>query len=177
MFKSLKLYRFAIPLVVFVLLAGLLWQGLGHTSAILPSVLVGKPVPPFKLTAINDTRQLYTQEIFPKGQLSLLNVWATWCVACRYEHGFLLRLAQQGVPIYGLNYRDRRESAQTWLRDFGNPYRLTLFDGDGRTAIDLGVYGTPETYLIDQNGIIRYRHVGVLDKYVWEREFLPRMGG
>lgn len=173
MFKTLKIYRLSIPLVVFLLLAVLLWQGLSNKPAELPSMLIGKPVPAFQLATLqSDT--LVNQTIF-HGQFSLLNVWATWCVACRVEHEFLTELAQQGVVIYGLNYRDHREAALVWLNDYGNPYQLNLFDAQGKTAIDFGVYGTPETYLVDPQGIIRYRHVGALDNTVWEQEFLPRM--
>jgi len=107
------------------------------------------------------------------GQVSLLNVWATWCVACRVEHPYLLDLAERGVPIFGLNYKDDGSDARKWLLDLGNPYRLDIADREGTLGLDLGVYGAPETYLLDAGGVIRYRHVGIVDQQVWESILQP----
>ncbi|NNL57759.1 MAG: DsbE family thiol:disulfide interchange protein, partial [Pseudomonadales bacterium] len=101
------------------------------------------------------------------GAPALLNVWATWCIACRAEHAYLNQLADSGITIYGLNYKDERDAATQWLARLGNPYRLNIFDHQGRLGLDLGVYGAPETYVLDTEGIIRYRHVGVMNEQVW----------
>ncbi|STI47520.1 thiol:disulfide interchange protein (cytochrome C-type biogenesis protein) [Escherichia coli] len=103
----------------------------------------------------------------------LLNVWATWCPTCRAEHQYLNQLSAQGIRVVGMNYKDDRQKAIRWLKELGNPYALSLFDGDGMLGLDLGVYGAPETFLIDGNGIIRYRHAGDLNPRVWEEEIKP----
>src|SRR5262249_35264730 len=137
------------------------------------SVQVNKPLPEFQLPSLGEGK-LFTPELM-KGRVVLLNVWASWCEACTEEQVLLLRLAREAVPIYGLNYKDETEEAQRWLKEWGNPYQAIGEDKEGKVAIDLGVYGTPETFLIDQKGIIRYRHIGILDEGTWESEFLPRL--
>lgn len=170
---SLSFFRRSLPFILAVLFAILLWQGLSHDPTRLPSALVGKAIPEFDLTTLEDPTKIVTAEQI-KGSIALVNVWASWCYACQLEHPFLLALSQnQRVPIYGLNYRDDRDAAQSRLKESGDPYQFSLFDGEGRAAIDWGIYGTPETFLIDQQGIIRHRHVGVLDQITWEKEFLP----
>ncbi|WP_305817969.1 DsbE family thiol:disulfide interchange protein [Photobacterium leiognathi] len=153
-----------IPLVVFIALVIMFMVQLtrnadGDDPTKLESVLVGKPVPTFKLEDLFQPGKEYQQTIF-KGEPLLLNVWATWCPTCYAEHQYLNTLSKQGVKIIGLNYKDQREKAIGWLTELGNPYLHTLFDGNGMLGMDLGVYGAPETFLIDANGIIRYRHVG-----------------
>lgn len=165
----LKLF---IPLIVFVLLAGLFWVGLGLDPSEMPSAKVGDPVPEFELPTVKDEQRLVTQEIF-KGQISLLNVWGTWCAACRVEHPYLVELAEQGVPIYGVNYKDDVALARKWLDQLEDPYVLSIVDADGRLGLKLGVFGAPETYLVDSEGIVRHRHVGVVDEKVWNRDFVP----
>ncbi|HEX7764859.1 MAG TPA: DsbE family thiol:disulfide interchange protein, partial [Cellvibrio sp.] len=108
-----------------------------------------------------------------KGRVSLLNVWATWCVTCRQEHEFLNSLKAQGIPIYGVNYKDNDEDAQTWLTELHNPYVFSVIDSDGRLGIDLGVFGAPETYVIDKTGVIRYKHIGDVNAVVWEKTLKP----
>ena len=108
-----------------------------------------------------------------EGQVSLLNVWATWCVACRVEHPYLKQLAQQGIPLFGINYKDNDVAAQRWLDELGDPYRFNIADHEGTLGLDLGVYGAPETYLVDATGVIRYRHVGVVDERVWKTVLEP----
>lgn len=163
---------FFLPLVVVLGLGALLWRGLSIDPKELPSALVGKPVPNFELPWIERPGENLDQEIF-QGEVSLLNVWATWCPACKDEHPFLMELADRGVRIIGLDYKDDLNAAKKWLRDLGNPYQATIFDQEGRLGLDLGVYGAPETFLIDQEGIVRLRHAGVVDETVWREKFLP----
>lgn len=160
-----------IPLVAFLALAVVLMVQLtrnaeGDDPTKLESVLVGKPVPTFKLEDLVEAGKLYEQDIF-KGEPLLLNVWATWCPTCYAEHTYLNELAAQGVKIIGLNYKDERLKAVRWLNELGNPYIHSLFDGNGMLGMDLGVYGAPETFLIDADGIIRYRHVGDVNDRNW----------
>ena len=123
---------------------------------------------------LENTDRMVDQDIF-KGKVSLLNVWATWCPTCYAEHGFLVTLAEQGVPIYGVNYKDDVPAAQKWLKELHNPYVLSVVDADGRLGVNLGVFGAPETYVIDKQGIIRYKHIGVVDEKVWTQTLQPLM--
>lgn len=169
--RRLKLF---IPLFIFMVLALLFWRGLGIDPSHMPSALVDKAVPPFSLTTVKDETRRVDESIF-KGKVSLLNVWATWCVTCRVEHPFLVQLAEQGVPIYGVNYKDDVAEARKWLKTLHDPYILSVVDSDGRLGIDLGVFGAPETYVVDAEGIIRHRHVGVVDERVWRQTLAPLM--
>lgn len=135
--------------------------------------MIGQPLPIFRLEALDKPGQTYNQQTLITGKPLLLNVWATWCPTCRAEHRYLNALAEQGVRVVGLNYKDDRQKAVTWLNTLGNPYALSLYDGDGMLGLDLGVYGAPETFLIDGNGIIRYRHAGDLNPRVWQQEVKP----
>jgi len=163
-----------IPFGVFVLLVLFLWRGLSLDPHHIPSAHIGKPLPTFQLPALGDNQRPFTNMSL-NGHLAILNVWASWCEACRDEQVFLLKLAREGVAIYGLNYKDNTQNATQWLSEWGNPYKMVGEDTDGKVAIDLGVYGAPETFLIDTRGVIRYRHLGVLDAISWQREFLPRI--
>lgn len=167
-----------IPLVIFMATMLLLvWQlarnAQGDDPASLESTLIGQPVPLFRLEALEDSKQHFQADVLSQGEPLLLNVWATWCPTCRAEHRYLNQLSAQGIRVVGLNYKDDRLKAIDWLKTLGNPYALSLFDGDGMLGLDLGVYGAPETFLIDGQGIIRYRHAGDLNDRVWEREFRP----
>lgn len=164
--------RYLTPLVLFLALAALLYKGLALNPREVPSPLIGKPAPEFTLPELKDTSRQLSHTDF-QGKVSLLNVWATWCVSCRAEHPLLMQLARQGVAIYGLDYKDSREDAQRWLQRFGDPYVANAFDADGRVGIDWGVYGTPETFVIDQQGIIRHKHIGPLTEEAIQREILP----
>ncbi|WP_413284858.1 DsbE family thiol:disulfide interchange protein [Vibrio sp. MA40-2] len=144
----------------------------GEDPTKLESVLVGKTVPEFRLEDLAEPGKLHDQAIF-KGEPLLLNVWATWCPTCYAEHQTLNELADRGVKIIGLNYKDERDKAITWLNDLGNPYLISLFDGDGMLGLDLGVYGAPETFLIDANGTVRYRHVGNVTLQNWAEVLQP----
>jgi len=163
-----------LPVIVFAFLVVFFWRGLSLDPQKLPSVQVGQPLPEFKLPILKDqTKNLTPANL--RGKISLLNVWASWCSACIEEQVFLIQLAQQGMPIYGLNYKDDSAKAAQWLVQWGNPYRLIGTDKTGKVAIDLGVYGAPETFLIDKHGIIRFRHVGVLDEKSWTQDFIPQI--
>ena len=168
-----RFVRYLMPLAVFLALAGLLYKGLSLDPRKVPSPLIDKPAPAFSLTRLNDPQAILGSEDL-KGKVSLFNVWATWCVACRSAHPVLMQLAESGrVAIYGLNYKDDREKAKSWLVRYGDPYIANAFDSDGRVGIDWGVYGTPETFIVDQQGIIRHKHIGPLTVDVLRDEILP----
>ncbi len=151
------------------------WVGLGRDPSVVPSPLIGKPAPSFELPRLDDPGQSFSNADFA-GKIALINVWGTWCVGCRQEHDTLLAIAASGeVPIYGLNWKDDSTAARQWLKQLGNPYALTGVDADGRVAIDWGVYGAPETFLLDANGIVVYKHIAPLNLETWEHEFLPRI--
>jgi cytochrome c biogenesis protein CcmG/thiol:disulfide interchange protein DsbE len=141
----------------------------------LASALIGKPAPAFSLPELNDsTRRVESKALL--GKPFVINVWATWCVECRVEHPLMIEVARAGrLPLIGLNWRDEDAAARQWLVDLGNPYAAVAVDADGRTAIDYGVYGAPETFFVDAQGIVQYRHVGPMTAEVWEREFLGRL--
>ncbi|WP_034916208.1 MULTISPECIES: DsbE family thiol:disulfide interchange protein [Erwinia] len=169
---------FYIPLALFLLLAAaLMWQlsrnANGDDPSRLESALIGKPVPSFTLESLDNQGKTYDRTVLVGGRPLLLNVWATWCPTCRVEHHYLNALAAQGVRLVGLNYKDDRHKAIDWLNNSGNPYALSLYDGSGMLGLDLGVYGAPETFLIDAKGIIRYRHVGDMNDEVWTKEVKP----
>ncbi|RKF19511.1 DsbE family thiol:disulfide interchange protein [Alginatibacterium sediminis] len=164
-----RILIFLIPFAAFLALSVFLFRGLYSDATELESVLIGKPVPEFLLQDIFSDDVQYQQDIF-KGEPLLLNVWATWCPTCRAEHDFLNTLSEQGIKIIGLNYKDERPKAIRWLQQLGDPYQINLFDEKGMLGLDLGVYGAPETYFIDSNGIIRYRHVGDVNPRNWSGE-------
>jgi cytochrome c biogenesis protein CcmG, thiol:disulfide interchange protein DsbE len=159
-----------LPLALFAVLTVVLLLGLDKDPAELPSALVGEPFPIFSLPSLHDANQMLAEQDI-LGDVVLVNVWATWCFACRIEHAMLNQLAEQGVKVIGLNYKDNREAAIDWLRKRGDPYAFSIFDERGGLGIDLGVYGAPETYLLDATGTIRHRRVGVVDDRVWNSEF------
>ena len=164
---------FAVPLLLFVALAVLLLNRNGEDPTLLPSARLGEPVPAFQLPALADAGRELDAGVF-KGQVSLLNVWATWCSSCEAEHPMLMQLARAGVLIIGVNYKDDRQAALGYLAAHGDPYAEIVSDAGGDFGLDLGVYGAPETYLVDRDGHVRYRVVGVLDEQVWQRELQPR---
>lgn len=165
--------RFLLPLGIFIVLVGFLAAGLTLNPREVPSPLVGKPAPPFTLPQLHDQEKTFSPTDMA-GQVWLLNVWASWCSGCREEHPVLVRMAKTGeVPIYGMDYKDQRDEALAWLRRHGNPYPLTAVDEAGRIGIDYGVYGVPETYVIDKQGIIRYKQIGPLDEEVVAKTILP----
>ncbi|NIB44519.1 DsbE family thiol:disulfide interchange protein [Pseudomaricurvus alkylphenolicus] len=161
-----------IPLIIFLVLAVFFWRGLSLDPTAMPSALIDKPLPQFSLGTVHQPDRKVTQDDL-KGEVALLNVWATWCVSCRVEHPVLIDLARQGVKIYGVNYKDDVPAAVKWLKDLENPYVLSVVDADGRLGIDLGVFGAPETYVLDKQGVIRYKHVGVVTEEVWAQTLEP----
>ena len=165
--------RYLVPLAIFFILAAFLFRGLSLDPKRVPSPLVGKPMPEFVLPRLQDAAATISDSDL-KGKVSILNIWATWCVSCRAEHEVLLMLAKTGkVDIYGLNYKDERAKAQQWLVQLGDPYTANAFDADGRTGIDWGVYGAPETFIMDKQGIIRHKHIGPLSVDALNNEILP----
>lgn len=165
--------RFMWPLVGFVVLLAFLGVGLTLKPSEVPSPLIGKPAPDFSLAQLDTPEQTFSAQSM-RGKVWLLNVWASWCAACLDEHPVLLDLAKSGaVPIIGLDYKDSRDEALAWLRRHGNPYVLSVFDARGRVGIDYGVYGVPETFVIDKAGIIRYKHIGPVTSTVVRDTILP----
>jgi cytochrome c biogenesis protein CcmG/thiol:disulfide interchange protein DsbE len=165
--------RFAIPLAVFVVLLAFLFVGLGLNPREVPSPLIGKPAPAFQLAQLHTPDRAFTQKDM-LGQVWLLNVWASWCISCRDEHPLLVQLARSNtVPLVGLNYKDKPDEAKAWLKQFGDPYRLSISDLTGRVGIDYGVYGVPETFVIDKAGVIRHKHIGPITPEALEKKILP----
>lgn len=164
----------SLPLAGFAVLLAVLMLGLGKDPRELPSALIDRPLPSFRLTSLEDPERTVTQDDL-KGEIALLNVWATWCGPCQIEHPMLVELADEGMPIYGVNQDLEPRKALAWLQNLGDPYRVNVIDETHQLSIDLGVYGLPETYLLDENGVIRYRYAGALDEQVWKEEFLPRI--
>lgn len=166
--KNLKFY---LPVLGFVVIAIVLWRGLSLDTKTLPSVLIDKPMPSFAMTSVNG--EPIDNSDLPE-QIFLLNVWGSYCLPCLIEHPTLMRLSEEGeIPVVGVNYRDQQDLALDWLDDNGDPFAFSILDESGRFGIDLGVYGAPETYLVDADGVIRFRHVSVLDETVWQEQFLP----
>jgi cytochrome c biogenesis protein CcmG/thiol:disulfide interchange protein DsbE len=165
--------RYLIPLVLFIVLVIFLAIGLNRDPREVPSPLINKPAPAFNLPQLREPAKTFSA-VDMRGKVWLLNVWASWCVTCRDEHPLLLQYAKTGVvPIYGLNYKDQRADALNWLNELGDPYVLSAADLDGRVGIDYGVYGAPETYLIDQAGTIRFKQIGPVTPDVWTKTIVP----
>lgn len=165
--------RFVIPLVLFVVLVVFLAIGLGRDPHEVPSPLINQPAPHFQLAQLKDPSRTFSGDEM-RGKVWLLNVWASWCITCRDEHPLLLEYARsKAVPIYGLNLKDKPEDALAWLGELGDPYVLSVSDLDGRVGIDYGVYGAPETYLIDRNGVIRFKQIGPVTPDIWTQKILP----
>lgn len=164
--------RYFIPFCIFLVLIVFLWKSLEKNPYQLPSALINKPLPHFNMSTLNGNQRMTENNFL--GQVSLLNVWATWCISCRVEHPILLDISDsKAVAIYGLNYKDNSHLADKWLRDYGNPYKENIIDPKGHLGIDLGVYGTPETYIIDKQGVIRYKFVGPISTDDWRNTLLP----
>jgi cytochrome c biogenesis protein CcmG/thiol:disulfide interchange protein DsbE len=169
----MKVIKFLIPLALFFTLVGFFAVGLHLDPREVPSPLIGKPAPEFALAQLDAPAQTIRRADM-LGKVWMLNVWASWCDACRDEHPHLVEFAKtKAVPIYGLDYKDQREPAQAWLAQRGNPYDASLFDGDGRVGIDFGVYGVPETFVIDKQGVIRFKQIGALTPQVLQDTILP----
>ena len=165
--------RFLLPLGIFIVLVVFLGIGLNRNPREVPSPLIDKPAPAFQVPQLHEPAKTISQKDM-LGKVWLFNVWASWCVSCRQEHPVLVELSKKNVvPIVGLNYKDGREDGMKWLQDWGNPYVLSAFDQDGRVGIDYGVYGVPETFVVDKSGTIRYKHIGPLTQDAVEKKLLP----
>jgi cytochrome c biogenesis protein CcmG/thiol:disulfide interchange protein DsbE len=162
-----------LPVLIFLVFFAFLAKSLFQDQTEIPSPLIGKPIPTFSLPRLNAEGLVSDKDIV--GKISLINVWATWCVGCLEEHQLLIKLSQgpMAIPIIGINWKDQTDSAIRWLEERGNPYTQIAVDYEGKTAIDFGVYGAPETFLIDDNGVIHYKHIGALTVDVWAQKFLP----
>jgi len=165
---------YLVPLAVFLVLAGYFWVGLGKDPQIIPSVLIDQPVPAFALKPIKGRELGFSSDDLP-GQVSLVNIFGSWCVACRIEHPFLTKLKADGVvPIYGIDWREKDPDAgPAWLAKFGDPYTLVGDDPDSKAAIAFGVTGAPETFIVDARGVIRYKQIGPITPQIWERNLWP----
>jgi len=169
--------RYFFPMMLLVLLLFFLWQGLQRDPLQLPSPLLNKPMPTFTLASVENSKKRLTANMF-FGHVSLLVVWSSWCVNCLAEHAFLLNARKDSrLQIIGLNYRDRLLSARHWLSQYGNPYYKVIFDPKGLLGMNLGVSGVPESFLLDEKGIIRYKQIGPLNEFIWNTEIEPRLGG
>jgi len=169
----MKYLKFLLPLAVFFSLVAFLAAGLKLDPKEVPSPLIGKPAPTFSLTRLDNPSETIRQADMI-GKVWMLNVWASWCVACREEHPLLVEFSKQKIlPVYGLNYKDGRPDGLQWLAKFGNPYDASLFDSDGRVGIDWGVYGVPETFIMDRQGIVRFKHIGPLSPDVIRTKIEP----
>ena len=169
----MKALKYAIPLVLFAGLAIFFAVGLTRDPREVPSPFIDKPAPPFQLQQLHEAQRVFTPGDM-KGKVWLLNVWASWCVSCRVEHPLLVEMSRRNVvPIVGLNYKDKREDGVAWLGKFGNPYSLSAWDNEGRVGIDYGVYGVPETFVIDKAGVIRYKQIGPITPEALEKTILP----
>ena len=165
--------RYLLPLGIFVALVLLLGVGLSLNPREVPSPLIGKLAPAFQLPQLHRPEQTFAPAEL-KGKVWILNVWASWCAACREEHPVLTDLARSGLaPVFGLNYKDQREAALAWLKRYGDPYQASVFDADGRVGIDYGVYGVPETYVIDKLGVIRYKRIGPVTPAILKEKIVP----
>ena len=169
------MWRFAIPFVIVAALVAVFWRGLFLNPGEVPSPLIGKPAPEFTLPTLHEPTQTFSNEDM-HGHISLLNVFGTWCPGCHEEHQLLVEWSKAppyGVPVYGLNWKDERDAAIRWLERDGNPYAAIGFDASGETGIDWGVYGAPETFLVDSQGRVRLKHVGVLTPEIFETKIIP----
>jgi cytochrome c biogenesis protein CcmG, thiol:disulfide interchange protein DsbE len=169
----MKYVRFLIPLAIFLVLVVFLGAGLSLDPKEVPSPLIGKPAPAFALTLLDNPEKTIRREDM-LGKVWMLNVWASWCVACREEHPLLVAFSRKKLlPVYGLNYKDERMAGMKWLSNFGNPYDASLFDHDGRIGIDYGVYGVPETFIIDREGVVRFKQIGPVTEEVLRTKIEP----
>ncbi|MET0533880.1 MAG: DsbE family thiol:disulfide interchange protein [Steroidobacter sp.] len=165
--------KYLVPIGLFAVLFGFMYFGLGRDKQTLPSPLIGKPAPIFALPLLEDPSKTFSNSEFA-GKPYVLNVWGSWCVGCRHEHGALMEIARRAeVPMIGLNWNDDREQALLWLKQLGDPYAINAFDGESRVAIDWGVYGAPETFLVGANGKVLKKHTAPITVEIWDQEFVP----
>ena len=166
-------FKLFLPVIIFMVLAVFMWRGLYMDSRTLPSVLIDRPLPEFQLRSLELGDRLVTTADLPDGPF-ILNIWGSYCLPCLQENPIFMAAKEQNIiPIIGLNYKDRDGAARDWLELNGNPFDLNVIDDTGRYGIDLGVYGAPETFLVDSNGVIRFKHIGVINYRIWEDEIMP----
>ncbi len=169
----MRFVKYLIPLLVFAVIGWFSFKALDRDPRELPSPLIGKPAPAFSLPTLADPTQAWTPQAMA-GKVWLLNVWGSWCTTCQIEHPMLLQLQREGsVPLVGLAWKDMPANSQAWLKRFGDPYTVTISDFSGKVGVDYGVYGAPETYLIDKAGVIRFKHVGALNAAIVDGKLLP----
>ncbi|MCO6441050.1 MAG: DsbE family thiol:disulfide interchange protein [Nitrococcus mobilis] len=168
----MKRYLLLLPLILFGAVAVMLGVGLTLNTSQVNSPLVGKPAPDFQAPSLQ-TPERSVQLSDLSGQVALVNIWASWCTTCRQEHPYLMALSEQGIPIYGIDYKDERPKALAWLEQYGNAYRAIAFDAQGRVGMDWGVYGVPETYVIDRQGVIRHKHIGAITAHSLREQLQP----
>jgi cytochrome c biogenesis protein CcmG, thiol:disulfide interchange protein DsbE len=162
-----------LPLILFILLSIFLWRGLSLKPQVIPSAMLNRSVPTFSLPDLFENHSIVSDKLM-RGDVSLLHVWASWCLTCRAEHAYLMEIARtKHIPIYAIDYQDKRHLAQAWIHDFGNPYRAIAYDPKGELGLELGVYGTPETFVIDKKGVIRYKRVGEVNRKNWKESLFP----
>lgn len=168
--KNMKLY---LPVLGFLVLGGMMWRGLYLDSRTLPSALIDRPLPEFELRSLELGDRLVTRQDLPNEPF-ILNIWGSYCLPCLQENPiFMAAMENNIIPIVGVNYKDRDDAARDWLDDNGNPFTLNIIDDTGRYGIDLGVYGAPETFIVDASGVIRFKHIGVIDYRIWDDEIMP----
>lgn len=170
----MKRLIFVLPVAIFALIAVAFGIGLTRDPSIIPSQLIDKPLPAFQLAGVRPGEAGFGNESF-RGEPKLLNIFASWCVSCRVEHPMLMRLKAEGVPIYGLDWKDKAVDGAAFLAEFGDPYRMTANDESGRVGIDLGVTGAPETFIVDGSGRVRYKHIGPITPEIWDGTLKPLM--
>lgn len=169
---KLKLY---IPVIIFVVMAAAMWRGLSLDTRTLPSALLDQPLPEFEMRTLQEGDELVTEADLPDEPF-LLNIWGSYCLPCLQENPIFMEARENDVvPIIGVNYKDREQAALEWLDDNGNPFTMNIVDPEGRYGIDLGVYGAPETFIVDGDGVIRYKHIGTIDWQAWEDEIMPAL--
>ena len=166
--------RYSIPLIICIILGGFLYAGLSLNPRDIGSTRIDKPAPNFSLPYLLNVNKTFSDKDF-QSKVSLFNVWASWCATCRYEHPLLMQMAKQGYVIYGLNYKDTKANANEVLTKTGNPYVVNAFDKDGKVGMDWGVTGTPETFIVDKQGVVRYKHTGQLTVDILKQDILPLM--
>ena len=163
-----------LPILIFLVILYFLYSGLNKDPTLIPSPLIGKAIPTFSSITLIDNQKINNNDLL--GEMHILNVWGSWCYACSIEHKHLIDIYSRGtINIYGLNYKDNRSSALEWLKARGNPYKYNIYDNKGNIAIDFGVYGAPETFLIDKKGIIIHKHVGPIDENYYNKVILPNL--
>lgn len=170
--NAMQRWTLFLPLIIFVVLALILWRGLSLDPGSMPSALIDKPFPEFSLPELGAEQTMLNRKNIV-GKARLVNIWASWCAACKLEHPLFHALSEQGVSIISINYKDKPELAKQWLADLGNPYETTVVDRQGTLGVDLGLFGVPETYVVDRHGIIRHKHVGMLTMEQWQQQVKP----